>query len=362
MSDYVDLHIHGAFGVDITTADPAGLDRLAIGLRRAGYAAFLPTLVPMPHARLLAAIERLREWLATADPAGATPLGIHFEGPFVARDRGGALHPDCFLDLSDRAGVDRFFGAIDGLAGRNMVTLAPEITGGLEIIQEFRRRRFLIAVGHTSATSSDLESAVLAGARHMTHFCNAMRPLHHREPGPIGFGLTSDAMSLDLIADMHHLHPRMIELVLRARSHDAVALISDAIPAAGLAEGDYQVWGETLRVHDGEARNAAGSLAGSVALLGDCVRRLVAKGLMDETRAQAAASTVPMAILDRACGTTTRFVLYRQDDHGNCQEIETFADAERAAARQREFESLGHRQTYRVERITGAQPGLPNRL
>ncbi len=141
-----------------------------------------------------------------------------------------------------------------------------------------------------------LDAARAAGARHMTHFGNAMKPLHHRTAGPIGWGLVTDGVSVDVIADGHHLSPEMLRLVWRAKGDGRVALVSDAMPAAGLADGDYAVWGETLTVKGGAARNASGALAGSTALLDDCVAHAGAAGIPEEVAVRAA-SDVPRRIL-----------------------------------------------------------------
>lgn len=297
---YVDLHLHGAFGIDVGTAGPEDLQRLAVLLAGRGYAAFLPTLVPLAPAELEAAVRRLGAWIASrqaGDGKGAVPLGIHFEGPFVAPARAGALHPDRFLDGRREREVERFFALVAAAPGRHVVTLAPEIAGGIELVGEFARRGVLVSLGHTDASIGILEDACVHGARHMTHFCNAMRPLHHREVGPIGFGLLTDAVTIDVIADLHHLAPAMLRLVLKAKGADRVALISDAMPAAGLPDGDYPVWGETLSVHSGTARNAAGALAGSVQLLDEAERNLQRATGASPELARACASSVPWRIL-----------------------------------------------------------------
>lgn len=297
-----DLHIHGAFGVDLTTADRDQLDRLALALEARGTCEFLPTLVPLSWEQLEPALERLGEWIASrthGDGKGARPLGVHLEGPFVSPARAGALHPNRFLDLSRTGDAQRVLDLFWRIEGSHMITLAPEIAGGMELIEANARRGVLVSVGHTDATFECMERAFAAGARHLTHFCNAMRPLHHREPGPIGFGLTQREISVDLIADFHHLHPRMVDFVLRTKGPGKVALISDAIPAAGEKDGDYTVWGETLRVKDGAVRNAAGALAGSVALLDDQVRNVRCLGF-SAAFAEACASDVPRAILAAA--------------------------------------------------------------
>ena len=176
---YLDLHIHGAFGIDVLTAAPAELDRLALGLAARGVEAFLPTLVPMSLPALRDAVARLSGWMASrtaADGRGARPLGLHFEGPFVSPARAGALHRECLLDGADDRKVDAFFSAAGAPPGRPMVTLAPEIPGGEDLVREFVRRGFVVAIGHTEANVPELERAAALGARHMTHFGNAMKP------------------------------------------------------------------------------------------------------------------------------------------------------------------------------------------
>jgi N-acetylglucosamine-6-phosphate deacetylase len=295
----IDLHIHGAFGVDVLTAFPADLDRLSLGLASRGVSGFLPTLVPQPLGEMAVTVARLSAWMRSRRPEdgrGAMPLGIHFEGPFVSRARRGALHPKDFLDGTDARATGAFLEIVSGVPGRGMTTLAPEIPGGIAIVKEFVKRGFVVSIGHTEADARTLDAAFEAGARHMTHFGNAMKPLHHRDVGPVGWGLMADGVTVDLIADGQHLSKEMLRLVLKAKGASRVALISDAMPAAGLADGDYAVWGETLTVKGGAARNASGALAGSTALLDDCVKHLAASGVPDEV-AVWAASDVPRRIL-----------------------------------------------------------------
>ena len=294
----LDLHIHGAFGVDVLTASPADLDRLALGLSGRGISGFLPTLVPQPLGEMATTVARLSVWMRsrrTDDGRGAMPLGIHFEGPFVSAARCGALHPSSFLDRSDPRTLDAFFEALGDPPGRSMTTLAPEIPGGIAAVRAFKKRSFFISLGHTEADASTLDEALRAGASHMTHFGNAMKPLHHRDVGPIGWGLATDGVTVDVVADLHHLAPEMLRLVLKVKGSSRVALISDAMPAAGLGDGCYAVWGETLTVKDGAAHNAAGALAGSTCLLDEAVTRLASIGVPKDA-AHRMASDVPRAI------------------------------------------------------------------
>jgi N-acetylglucosamine-6-phosphate deacetylase len=300
LTGLIDLHLHGAFGVDVLTAGEADLDRLALGLEARGVEGFVPTLVPVPLGDLAPILERLSAWVRSrraGDGRGAMPVGIHLEGPFVSPNRSGALHRDCLLDGSDARRVDAFFEAVGDLPGRPVVTMAPEIPGGLDLVSAFVRRGFVVALGHTEADVPTLDEALKRGARHMTHFGNAMKALHHRDAGPIGWGLLRDGVTVDVIADLHHLSPEMLALVRRCKGPDGYALISDAAPCAGLPDGAYPVWGETLTVSEGAVRNASGGLAGSGALLPECVERIAACGAASAEEARSAASETPRRLL-----------------------------------------------------------------
>ena len=299
VSDLVDLHIHGGFGIDVLTAEAEELDVLSRGLASRGVSGFVPTLVPIPLDDMRATVVRLAAWLTTrkeGDGRGALPLGIHFEGPFVNPARAGALHREALLDGSDEKRVAAFFDAAGSFPGRGVVTLAPEIPGGLDLVREFVRRGFVVALGHTEADARTLDRAAEGGARHLTHFGNAMKPLHHRDVGPVGWGLASEAVTLDVIADLHHLSADMLRLVWKVKGPERVVLISDAVPAAGLPDGRYPVWGETLTLRDGAVRNATGNLAGSAVMLDECVARLASCGIPPEV-AFRSASAVPRRIL-----------------------------------------------------------------
>ena len=169
-----------------------------------------------------------------------------------------------------------------------MITLAPEVEGGVELVRELVRRGWVVSVGHTRANVETLEGARRAGARHMTHFLNAMSPLHHREPGPVGWGLLQDDVTVDLIADGVHSDPLMLRLVIRCKTPDRISLISDAVAPAGLGDGEYKVWGETIRVERGRTRNERGSIAGSVATLASAARMVSSLGASETDLARMA--------------------------------------------------------------------------
>jgi len=302
---FIDVHIHGAVGVDTLEADAADLQRVGLFLAREGVTAWLPTLVPAPdedYKRAVAAIEELMRAQGESEPA-ARAVGVHYEGPFVNERQCGALRTAYFKAYSRGDELDALTTLnVEGAA--HVITLAPEVEGGARLVGELVKRGWVVSIGHTRANLETLEAARAAGARHMTHFLNAMSPLHHREPGPIGWGLLQDDVTVDLIADGVHSDPLMLRLVLRCKTPERVSLISDAVAPAGLGDGEYKVWGETITVESGRTRNERGSIAGSVISMLDAARRVRALGL-SETEVTRVASRNPARLLgiDDACGS-----------------------------------------------------------
>ena len=286
---FVDVHIHGAVGVDALAATADDLHRVSRFLAAEGVTGWLPTLVPAPeedYARAVSAIERL---MADQDsrPPAARALGVHYEGPFVNERQCGALRTEYFRRYTSPRELDGLATiTLEGAA--HMTTLAPEVEGGVGLIEELTRRGWVVSVGHTRAGVELLERARAAGARHMTHFLNAMPQLHHREPGPVGWGLTRDDVTVDLIADGVHSDPLMLALVVRCKTPDGVSLISDAVAPAGLGDGEYRVWGETIRVERGRTRNERGQIAGSVATLAGAARMFASLGYSERDIARMA--------------------------------------------------------------------------
>lgn len=267
---FIDLHIHGAVGVDTMTASKDDLDRVSRFLAAHGVTAWLPTLVPAAaskYARAVSAIDALMQQQSTeAVPHGARVLGVHYEGPFVNASQCGALHAADFKSFSGVADIEIL--PTPGASGAvKMMTLAPEVPGAVELTRELVERGWIVAIGHTRAGLEELELAFAAGARHLTHFLNAMPPLHHRAPGPVGWGLTKKEVTLDLIADAIHVDPLVLQLVLQTKGPQKVMLISDAMAAAGMGDGDYEIWGETISVKHGRTSNAKGKIAGSVSTI-----------------------------------------------------------------------------------------------
>jgi N-acetylglucosamine-6-phosphate deacetylase len=291
--------------VDTLEAGPADLRRVALYLAREGVTAWLPTLVPAPVEDYQSAVGAVEELMRVQDssPPAARAVGVHYEGPFVNERQCGALRTAYFRDFSTGAELDDLpVLASEGAA--HMITLAPEVEGGVRLVSELARRGWIVSIGHTRAGLETLEQARAAGAHHMTHFLNAMSPLHHREPGPIGWGLLQDDVTVDVIADGVHSDPLMLRLVLRCKTPSRVSLISDAVAPAGLGDGEYRVWGETITVEAGRTRNERGSIAGSVISMLDAVRRMRSLGL-SETDTARVASLNPTRLLglDGVCGS-----------------------------------------------------------
>ena len=290
---FIDVHIHGAVGVDMMEASPDELRRVSEFLVTQGVTGWLPTLVPAAASRYAHAVQAIEEAMSSAE--GARVLGLHYEGPFVNEAQCGALHAEHFQTYSAPNELEVLpLPNMDGAI--RMITVAPEIDGGIELVRELNKRGWIVSIGHTRATVDALESAHEAGARHMTHFMNAMAPLHHRAPGPIGWGLSRDDVTCDLIADGVHVDPFMIRLLLRLKTPDRLSLISDAIAATGLGDGDYQIWGETISVTNGRTRNVRGSIAGSVITMLDAVRMVLSLGVAEVDVARMA-STNPARLL-----------------------------------------------------------------
>ena len=297
---FIDVHIHGAAGVDVMDATAAGLGEVSEYLASEGVTSWVPTFVPASDEHYASAIAVISEAMRGQGP-GARVLGVHYEGPYVNTAQCGALHTEYFKTYSSAEDLDSLPLPSSGV---RMITMAPEVSGGVELVRELKRRGWVISIGHTRAALDVLDQACEAGARHMTHFMNAMAALHHRSPGPIAWGLLRDDVTVDVIADGIHLDPFMLRLLLKLKGANGISLISDAIAAAGKGDGDYEIWGETISVKDGRTANAHGSIAGSVISMLDAVRLLHSLGVSFVDLARMA-SLNPARLLgvDRDCGS-----------------------------------------------------------
>ena len=292
---FIDIHIHGAVGVDTMTAGADDLRKMARFLASRGTTAWLPTLVPDSDENYRRAIEAIDELMKTQDDEPqAEALGVHYEGVFASEKMCGALRPEFFKKFTggELAGLPE-------LRAENAVhltTFAPEIEGGIPLVKELIKRGWIPSIGHTKADAETLDRAFAAGAKHMTHFFNAMTGLHHREVGVVGWGLANEKVTCDIIADGIHVAPLMLKLAHRVKTSENLLLISDAVSPAGLGDGDYEIWNEKISVVGGKTQNERGSIAGSVITLLDAVGQMLALGV-EATEASRMASLNPAKLL-----------------------------------------------------------------
>ena len=289
----VDMQINGCFGVDFVAADPAGWAEVSARLPETGVTSFVPTFITAPVPDLVAGLRRTAA--LPADLGGARVLGVHVEGPFLSPDRHGAHDPALLRDPTPEA-VDALIEAAPGLL--RMHTLAPERPGALAAIRRLVDAGVLVSVGHSDATAEQTEAAADAGARLVTHLFNAMRPLHHREPGVVGQGLADPRLTCGLIADLHHVAAPICRLAFAA-APGRIVLVTDAVAAAGMPPGTYDLGGQQVSVDPlGLPRRSDGTIAGSGLRLDAAIANVVAAGV-DLRSAVDAASRLPADILGR---------------------------------------------------------------
>ncbi|RAO38108.1 N-acetylglucosamine-6-phosphate deacetylase [Micromonospora saelicesensis] len=286
---FVDMHTHGGGGHTFTTGD-AGEARAAADFHLAhGTTTLLASLVSAPFPLMRTATEAFAPLVDEGVLAG-----IHFEGPYLSAARCGAQNPEYLRDPS----TDELTELIElGRGAIRMVTLAPERDGALEAIKLLTAQRVVAAVGHTDATYEQTRAAVAAGASVGTHLFNGMRPVHHREPGPVVALLDAPTVICELVADGVHLHDGMLTFVTATAGPDRAALITDAMAAAGMPDGEYELGGQAVTVADGVARLARdGAIAGSTLTMDAALRHAVNAGIPIADAARMVATTPARAI------------------------------------------------------------------
>ncbi len=309
---FVDVHNHGAVGVDVNGASADDLLTLSAFLARNGVTAWMPTLVPDSDENYRRVIDAIDEVMVRqTDLAIAQVVGVHYEGVFASEKMCGALRPEYFKSwqASDERTISSAqSGGHTSLARRgaielprlrqgvHMTTLAPEIDSGIELIAELVSDGWIVSIGHTEADAETLDAAFDAGARHLTHFFNAMTGLHHREMGVAGWGLYKEQVTFDIIADGVHVRPEMLSVACRSKSPAKVSLISDSVAPTGLGDGEFDLWGEKIKVRSGRTQNERGSIAGSVSTMHDGVIMMRSLGFSDSDIAKMS-STNPARLL-----------------------------------------------------------------
>lgn len=284
----IDLQVNGGFGVEVGD-DPDAIRHLAGRLPETGVTGFLPTVISAPGDVYPGVFRALA---AARDAAGARPLGLHLEGPYLSPRRAGAHRPET-IEGADPDLLDDLLGA----EGIRMMTLAPEREGAIGRIRRLRERGVVVSLGHVDATYEAFVAGVDAGATMATHLYNAMSPFGHRAPGAIGAALIDDRVTVGLIADGVHAHPASVRLAVRAKGTGRVALVSDMMAAAGMGPGRYSLGGRPVVVDTTSAKLEDGTLAGSILTMDEAVRNVVRWTDAGVAAAIGMASAVPAAVL-----------------------------------------------------------------
>jgi N-acetylglucosamine-6-phosphate deacetylase len=270
---FIDIHVHGGNGIFFGALDKLepDLEAYSAWVVESGVTGFLLTLAAPDLESLTTIIQSYVGLLERGEVEGAIPYGFHLEGPFLNPEKRGAFNPEWLREPTIKEAE-----ALIANGGRWIlqVTLAPELPGAEKLAKVFSDAGVVVAMGHTNA-DYDLAQAALSGYwTHVTHTFNAQRGFEHRSPGALGAVLTSKDVSAELIADMFHVHPAAMKILVNAIGVDQVVLITDAIPGAGLEDGSYHLVGHDIIVKNGKATLVDGTLAGSTVQLNHCVRNL----------------------------------------------------------------------------------------
>jgi N-acetylglucosamine-6-phosphate deacetylase len=290
---FIDLHVHGGGGAQVGP-DPHAVGAVARFHARHGTTGLLATTVPGSEQTLADTVRAVAAVARRPDAEAAQVLGCHLEGPFLSAARPGALEVR-HLRAPDLGELERLLDAGGGSV--QMIAVAPELPGALELIAAAAAEGVVVAIGHTDATCDEALAGIDHGARAATHLFNAMRPLHHREPGAVGAMLTAPRVTAELIADGVHIHPMVLRLAHAAKGPGRLALVTDAMQAAGLPDGDYALGEQAIAVRGGEARTAAGALAGSTLTMDRAVRVCVEQAGIPLADALTMASATPATLL-----------------------------------------------------------------
>ncbi len=267
---FIDVHVHGGVGYESMDGSQDALRAMAQFYASHGVTSFLPSTWTHEHDRTTKALETIAASIGQ-QPDGATILGAHLEGPYLNRDMAGAQNPD-FVRRATRAEALPWLD----LGIIRLLAVAPEFEENHWLIGECVRRGIVVSAAHTAATYAQMRVGVELGIRQTTHTYNAMLGLHHREPGTVGAAMTMPELNCELIADNIHVHPVCIRILAEMKGRDQIILISDAVRAAGLPDGDYDLDGRTITVRDGAVRLESGTLAGSILTMDVALANFVA--------------------------------------------------------------------------------------
>ncbi|MEK3954877.1 N-acetylglucosamine-6-phosphate deacetylase [Psychrobacillus sp. FSL K6-1464] len=269
MPGFIDMHIHGSAGFDMMDATEEALRGMSRSLVKEGTTSYLPTTITQRVDAIEAALENVNGFVNNADEAEV--LGIHVEGPYISTKWAGAQPIEHISEPS----IEQFL-KWQQLSGNciKQVTVAPEIVGGFEFVQAMSEEGIISSIGHSDASSDEVEKAVQLGAKQATHLYNQMRPFHHRDTGVVGSVLLDNHMKVEIIVDYIHSHMKAVNLAYRLKGAEGIILITDAMRAKGLEYGEYDLGGQTVYVTEKGAHLSSGALAGSILTMDQAVRNM----------------------------------------------------------------------------------------
>ena len=271
---FIDQHIHGAGGSDGMDGTVQDIATIANTVAAEGTTSFLVTTMTQSKENITKAMQAVKAYREADSKQGARVVGIHLEGPFIAAAHKGAQP----LEYVAEPNIEVFdeYNQASGNAIK-IITLAPEIQGAEEFIKHLTKENVVVSIGHTGAKFADIQNAIAAGAKNVTHTYNAQSALHHREIGVVGSAMLLDDLNCELICDTIHVSVPAMQLLVKNKPVDKLTLITDAMRAKGIPDGVSELGGQTVYVKNGEARLEDGTLAGSVLRMNRAVQNMVEK-------------------------------------------------------------------------------------
>lgn len=267
---FIDIHNHGNSGYDFMDSTIEAIDSIGKYHLQNGVTSYLGTVLTQSYENIVEAVKNIANYENKENSSQI--LGIHLEGPFFSHSKKGA-QPDKFIRDPDIIFIKELIKISDNKL--KMVSIAPEKDGALELIRYLKEKNVAVSMAHSNATYEEAMNGINNGVTISTHLYNGMRSFNHREPGIVGASLTDDRVCCELICDRIHLHDAAIKLALKAKGTDKAVLVSDAMRAAGLKDGEFELGGQKVMVINGEARLSDGSLAGSTLNLNKAVYNMV---------------------------------------------------------------------------------------
>lgn len=270
---FIDVHVHGGGGVDVMSGSASDVDTMSRFHAAHGTTAFLPTTMTQEESVLEQAVRAVATAMVHGT-SGAEVLGIHVEGPFLNVKRCGAQNPQHIRAVSKQE-LNRWIELSNGNV--RCMTIAPELEGAIDLIRYAVQQNIAVSIGHSDAELAVVEQALSAGATQVTHLFNGMRGLHHREPGVAGAGLMLDELAVEIICDGLHIHRDLIRHIFQVKPAEQIMLITDCVAAGGMGDGEYDLGGLPIVMHDGQVRlrnddGSLGSLAGSTLTMDQALR------------------------------------------------------------------------------------------